>query len=92
MRVLRIVLVAVSAALLAIAPAGAASDGASPFEPPRDQWYAENDTGHWSDGTRVRIDADCVHLDGEEERVACSLEAFQQRPFVVIAFVCFLAL
>jgi hypothetical protein len=86
MRVLPTVVVAVSVVLLAMVPAGASGDG-SPFEPPRDEWYAENDTGHWGDGTRVRIDEECLDLTDEEDRVACSLEAFQQRPFVVIAFV-----
>ena len=27
-----------------------------PRTPPRDQWFAENDTGHWSKGDYVRID------------------------------------
>ena len=54
--------------------------------PPRDQWYAENDSGHWSDGTRVRIDEACLALP-ESEQVSCSLEEFKKKPFTVIAFV-----
>lgn len=57
-----------------------------PPTPPRDQWYAQNDTGHWSDGTRVRIDHACLGLPASEQ-VACSLEAFKAKPFTVIAFV-----
>ncbi len=54
--------------------------------PPRDQWFAENDTGHWSKGDVVRIDEAC--LDAPKARqVACSLAAFKRRPFVVIAFI-----
>ena len=57
-----------------------------PPTPPRDQWYAYNDNGHWSDGTQVRIDQACLDLP-EEEQLDCSLEAFRAKPFVVIAFV-----
>ena len=57
-----------------------------PPTPPRDQWFAENDTGHWSDGTRVRVDEACRSLP-EAEQAACSLDAFKEKPFVVIAFV-----
>ncbi|HEX9891299.1 MAG TPA: S8 family serine peptidase, partial [Actinomycetota bacterium] len=77
-------LIAVLAAALPLSgiPVGAQE---LPPTPPRDQWYAQNDTGHWSDGTRVRIDQACLDLPTEEERVACSLEAFKAKPFVVIA-------
>jgi hypothetical protein len=61
-----------------------------PPTPPRDDWYAQNDAqnnkGHWSDGTRVRIDESCLSLP-ESEQVACSLDAFKKKPFTVIAFV-----
>lgn len=57
-----------------------------PPTPPRSQWYAQNDTGHWSDGTRVRIDESCLSLPASEQ-VACSLDAFKKKPFTVIAFV-----
>ena len=57
-----------------------------PPTPPRSEWYAQNDTGHWSDGTRVRIDESCLALPASEQ-VACSLEAFKAKPFSVIAFV-----
>ena len=60
--------------------------GQVPPTPPRDQWFAENDTGHFSDGTRVRIDESCVGLP-EAEAAACSLEAFRDRPFVVMALI-----
>lgn len=69
--------------LMMLAPAG---DAQVPPTPPRDQWYAQNDTGHWQNpATRVRIDEACLGLATESERMACSLEAFRQRPFVVIA-------
>lgn len=55
-----------------------------PPTPPRDQWYAYNDNGHWTDGTRVRIDESCLSLP-QGEQVACSLDAFKKKPFVVIA-------
>ena len=70
--------------LAGIAPVGAQE---LPPTPPRDQWYAQNDTGHWSDGTQIRIDEACLDIEDEEERVACSLEAFRAKPFTVIAFV-----
>jgi hypothetical protein len=57
-----------------------------PPTPPRDQWFAENDTGHWSEGDRVRIDESCLKLPASK-RVACSLAAFKRKPFVVVAFV-----
>ena len=66
-------------------PAGAQVPDLPPT-PPRDQWYASNDTGHWSDGTRVRIDDACAGL-AADEAVACSLEAFKAKEFVVMAFV-----
>ena len=56
-----------------------------PPAPPRNQWYAANDFGYWSDGSRVRVDEACLGIEDEQERVACSLEAFRARPFVVIA-------
>ena len=69
--------------VLAVAPTGEAQ---IPPTPPRDQWYAQNDTGHWQNPTtRVRIDDACLGLPTEEERLSCSLEAFRSRPFVVIA-------
>ncbi|HEX2056954.1 MAG TPA: S8/S53 family peptidase [Actinomycetota bacterium] len=57
-----------------------------PPTPPRDQWFAENDTGHWSNGDQVRIDKSCLGLP-KPKQVACSLRAFEKKPFVVIAFV-----
>jgi Subtilase family len=69
--------------LLMLAPA---SNAQVPPTPPRDQWYAQNDTGHWQNpATRVRIDDACLGLSTEAERMSCSLDAFQKRPFVVIA-------
>jgi hypothetical protein len=57
-----------------------------PPTPPRDQWFAENDTGHWSKGNYVRVDKACLGLP-KNRQVACSLGEFRKRPFVVIAFV-----
>jgi hypothetical protein len=57
-----------------------------PPTPPRDQWFAENDTGHWSERDRVRIDESCLRLP-KPRQVSCSLEAFERKPFVVVAFV-----
>ena len=57
-----------------------------PPTPPRDQWFAENDTGHWSKGTSVRIDGSCKN-EPASNKVACSLRAFKKQPFVVIALV-----
>ena len=57
-----------------------------PPTPPRDQWFAENDTGHWSEGDRVRIDESCLKLP-KPKQVSCSLAAFKRKPFVVVAFV-----
>lgn len=71
--------------IMMLAPAGNAQ---VPPTPPRDQWYAQNDTGHWqnpSPASRVRIDDACLGLPTEAERMSCSLDAFQKRPFVVIA-------
>jgi hypothetical protein len=69
--------------LLMLAPT---SNAQVPPTPPRDQWYAQNDTGHWQNPTtRVRIDDACLSLPTEAERMACSLDAFKKRPFVVIA-------
>ena len=69
--------------MMMLAPSGSAQ---VPPTPPRDQWYAQNDTGHWQNPTtRVRIDDACLALPTEAERMSCSLDAFQKRPFVVIA-------
>jgi hypothetical protein len=80
----RVGLLLIAMLVLAVAPATA-----SPFEPPRDEWHAANDLGfdYWSDGTRVRVDDACLDIGDEQERAACSLAAFQERPFVVIAFI-----
>jgi hypothetical protein len=77
---------ALAAGLTALTAPAQAQVPSLPPTPPRDQWFAQNDTGHWSDGTRVRIDESCTDLP-ESERSACSLEAFKNKPFVVIAFV-----
>ena len=74
-----------SALMATLLPSQAGAQQVPPT-PPRDQWYAENDTGHWSDGTRVRIDESCLGLP-QSEQVACSMEAFRAKPFTVIAFV-----
>jgi hypothetical protein len=84
--VIRRLLVTVTATALVAALAPTAGAQTIPPTPPRDRWYAQNDTGHWSDGTRVRIDQSCLGL-GESEAVQCSLEAFKAKPFTVIAFV-----
>jgi hypothetical protein len=77
-----LLLAAVLALMVTVLPAHA-----SPFEPPRERWHAENDTGHWSRGAdRVRIDAGCTDLAGDAA-LACSLEALRTKPQVVIAFV-----
>ncbi|MDQ3986846.1 MAG: S8/S53 family peptidase, partial [Actinomycetota bacterium] len=57
-----------------------------PPTPPRNKWFAENDTGHWSNGSIVRIDRKCRSLS-RSRQVSCSLKAFKKRPFVVIAYV-----
>jgi hypothetical protein len=64
----------------------APASGQVPPTPSRDEWFAENDTGHWSDGTRVRIDEGCLGLP-EADAARCSLQAFKERPFVVMAIV-----
>ncbi len=79
-----IVLAGLTALLAASMPLQASAQ--VPPTPPRNQWYAQNDTGHWSDGTRVRIDETCLALPASEQ-VACSLDAFKAKPFTVIAFV-----
>lgn len=79
-----LVLAAISALFATSTPLEAGAQ--IPPTPPRNQWYAYNDNGHWSDGTRVRIDESCLGLPAEEQ-VACSLEAFKAKPFTVIAFV-----
>jgi hypothetical protein len=78
--------VAACLAVLAFPAIASAQVPSLPPTPTRDKWFAENDTGHWSDGTRVRIDEACTGLP-EAEQAACSLEAFKDKPFVVIAFV-----
>lgn len=75
---------ALACSLLAASPPAALGQELPPT-PPRDQWYAANDFGYWSDGARVRIDESCLGIALEQERVACSLQAFKDRPFVVIA-------
>jgi hypothetical protein len=70
---------------LAVALAPVASSQVPPT-PPRKRWFAENDTGHWSDGTRVRIDKSCRDVP-RARQVGCSLAAFRKKPFVVVAFV-----
>jgi hypothetical protein len=80
----RFVILAALAVLGAAVPTQAGAQ--VPPTPPRDQWFAQNDTGHWSDGTRVRIDESCLSLPASEQ-VACSLAAFKAQPFTVIAFV-----
>jgi hypothetical protein len=70
-----LVLAACAALLLVALPAHA-----SPLQPERSRWYAENDTGHWSDGTRTAVDEGCADA-------ACSLDAFTSTPFTVIGFV-----
>lgn len=76
-------LVLVACLCLVAAPAS----GQVPPTPPRDRWFAENDTGHFSDkGSRVRIDESCLDLP-EADAARCSLEAFKERPFVVMAIV-----
>lgn len=80
-RLAAVLTAAVSLSLVA-GPAGAQV----PPTPPRDKWYAENDTGHFSTGDRVRIDRSCLGLP-KPKQVACSLQAFERKPFVVVAFV-----
>ena len=80
----RLIMLAALTVLAASLPTQAGAQ--VPPTPPRNQWYAQNDTGHWSDGTRVRIDESCLALPASEQ-VACSLEAFKAKPFTVIAFV-----
>jgi hypothetical protein len=79
-----IVLVALATLVAGLWPGPAGAQ--IPPTPPRDRWYAANDQGHWSDGTRVRIDESCLSLP-EGDQLACSLEAFRRQPFTVIAFV-----
>ncbi len=80
----RLVILAAVAVFAAAVPTQAGAQ--VPPTPPRSQWYAQNDTGHWSDGTRVRIDESCLELPASEQ-AACSLAAFKAKPFTVIAFV-----
>ncbi|HWC13933.1 MAG TPA: S8/S53 family peptidase [Actinomycetota bacterium] len=56
-----------------------------PPTPPRDQWFAYNDDSHFDNPkTQIRIDKSCTRLP-KQKQVACSLEAFRRKPFVVIA-------
>lgn len=80
-----LLLVTVAALVLGVLPAAAGAQELPPY-PERDKWYAYNDDGHFSDGTRVRIDDSCADVP-ETDKVACSLEAFRNKPFTVIAFV-----
>ena len=58
-----------------------------PPTPPRGQWVAFNDKSHWgNERSHVRIDKTCLGLP-KAKQVACSLEAFKKKPFVVIALV-----
>ena len=58
-----------------------------PPTPPRDQWFAFNDESHWgNEKDHVRIDKTCLGLP-KPKQVACSLEAFKKKPFVVIALI-----
>ena len=58
-----------------------------PPTPPRDQWFAFNDESHWgNEKDHVRIDKSCLGLP-KSKQVACSLEAFKKKPFVVIALI-----
>jgi hypothetical protein len=57
-----------------------------PPTPPRNKWFAENDTGHWSNGAHIRVDKSCRKVP-RSRQAACSLQAFKKEPFVVIALV-----
>lgn len=57
-----------------------------PPTPPRKQWFAENDTGHWSNGAHIRVDKSCRNV-AKSRQAACSLKAFRKEPFVVIALI-----
>jgi subtilisin family serine protease len=80
----RALLFATLIAIVASVPVGAGAQ--VPPTPPRDQWFAENDSGHFSKGTYVRVDESCAKLPASKQG-ACSLRAFKRKPFVVIAFV-----
>jgi hypothetical protein len=80
-----VALAALAALVLGVLPGTVAAQELPPY-PERAEWYAYNDEGHFTDGTRVRIDESCVDVPAEEQ-VACSLEAFRAKPFTVIAFV-----
>jgi subtilisin family serine protease len=79
-----LVLVCLATVAVAALPMGAGAQ--IPPTPERDQWYAENDTGHFSNGSYVRIDKSCQRVPASKQ-TACSLQAFKKKPFVVIAFV-----
>ena len=80
------IIAALAATVAGLLPAGAVAQELPPT-PPRNQWYAQNDTGHWSDGSYVRVDEACTGIEDPDEQVACSLQAFKAEPFTVIAFV-----
>ncbi|MDQ3956254.1 MAG: S8 family serine peptidase [Actinomycetota bacterium] len=76
---------AVAAALLAAFAAPAFGQEVPPT-PARSKWFAENDSGHWNNGTTVRIDKSCRNLP-KNKQVACSLKVFKKKPFTVIALI-----
>ena len=58
-----------------------------PPTPPREEWFAYNDESHFgNDDTHVRIDKACLSLP-KPKQLACSLNIFKNKPFVVIALV-----
>lgn len=58
-----------------------------PPTPPREEWFAYNDDSHFGNKqTQVRIDKACLSLP-RQKQLACSLEIFKKKPFVVIAIV-----
>lgn len=80
-----LLLLTLAALVVGLLPAGVSAQELPPY-PERTKWYAYNDEGHFTDGTRVRIDASCADVP-EAEKVACSLAAFSEQPFTVIALV-----
>lgn len=80
-----LVAVVFAALVMGLLPTAVGAQELPPY-PERTEWYAYNDDGHFSDGTRVRIDESCADV-AESEKVACSLAAFRAKPFTVIAFV-----
>lgn len=81
-----ILALALVTAITVLPAAAGAQVGNLPPYPARSEWYAENDSGHFTGGEQpyVRIDEGCA---AAAEPVACSLEAFRAQPFTVIAFV-----